>query len=308
MNHESQDRKARIAKIKRYKQLKRLQQCRRKTRLNIVAAKMLTYASVPVLSLSPSLDNGSLAEARGYNNEETIIATDKVVDIKHLQTVALNNYDISTAVNNIVANDGAEFLAQLNRRFSDISSRPKGRERKAYTSELYGNINYCNMAVVQTLKDTDTDYLADFLNNLQNPALCQSFIKYIKQTHPDCIRYADDISRTELKKGDILVMNVSRRNQSSAITSSGKHTVTYDGEDLISFNSESRYKPSHESGHIINMDKIREKELRRKLQTMSKTEAVFYLISLENKTQLAQSKTKVLSPQILAQNVSIGGR
>ena len=62
------------------------------------------------------------------------------------------------------------------------------------------------MAVVQTLKDTDTDYLADFLNNLQNPALCQSFIKYIKQTHPDCIRYADDISRTELKKGDILVM------------------------------------------------------------------------------------------------------
>ena len=302
---ENQDRKSRIARIKRYKQLKRLQQCRRKTRLNIVAAKMLTYAAVPVLSLTPTIDNGGLAEARGYSSEETMITTGKLAGIKHLQTVALNNYDITTAINNIAGNDGDDFLTRLNHRFSDISSRPKGSQRKAYTAELFGNINYCNMAVVQTLKDADTDYLNDFLNNIQNPALCQGFVEYVEHTHPDCIRYVNDISKTGLKKGDILVMDVNRRSPTGAVTSSGKHTVTYDGKELISFNSESRYKPKHESAYIINMDQIRKKELRRKVQSMDKSEAVFYLVSLENKAQLAQSKTKVLSPQILAQNLPL---
>ena len=105
MQSEDANRKARIAKIKHYKKLKRLQQCRRKTRLNIVAAKMLTYASVPALSMIPLVDGGS-AEARSYGTDETVISLDNSVDNLHLKSVALNNFDISTAVNNIVANDG----------------------------------------------------------------------------------------------------------------------------------------------------------------------------------------------------------
>ena len=303
MQSEDANRKARIAKIKHYKKLKRLQQCRRKTRLNIVAAKMLTYASVPALSMIPLVDGGS-AEARSYGTNATVISLDNSVDNLHLKSVALNNFEISTAVNNIVANDGEDFLQHLNRQFADISRHTKGAERKAYTNSLFGNINYCNAAVIKALKAAEVDYMENFLNNLQNPACCKSFIDYVKQTHPDCIKYVDNISRAHLKRGDVLVLENIRRHSSGAITSSGRHTVTFDGNELISFNSESRYKPGMESAHIINMDKIRQKELKNKLQNMDKVNAVFYLITLENKSQLAQSKTKALIPQLLAQNIS----
>lgn len=303
MQAEDTDRKARIAKIKHYKKLKRLQQCRRKTRLNMIAAKMLTYASVPALSMI-SLADGSTAEARSYSADAAVISIDdNNVDNLHLKSVALSNFDIGTAVNNIVANDGEEFLQHLNRQFADISRHTKGAERKAYTNSLFGNINYCNAAVIKALKAAEVDYMTDFLNNLQNPARCQSFIDYVKQTHPDCIKYVKNISRADLKRGDVLVLENIRRQTSGAITSSGRHTVTFDGEELISFNSESRYKPGMESAHIINMDKIRHKELKNKLQNMDKVNAVFYLITLENKSQLAHSKTKAASPQLLAQNM-----
>ena len=46
-------RKAKIARIKRYKQLRRIRNYKNKTRVNLAAARFLTYASLPAFSAFP---------------------------------------------------------------------------------------------------------------------------------------------------------------------------------------------------------------------------------------------------------------
>ena len=299
------EKKARIARIKRYKKLKRIQSCRRRTKLNMTAAKMLTYASVPALAMFPSGDGG-VAEARGYGNSEIVISAD-AGNFNHLQSVAVNHYNIDTAINNIVSNDGERFMEKLNSQYREISSHPRGTKRKNYVKTLFGDINYCNMAVIRALHNAGADYMRDFLNNLENPARCSSLIEYVNKTHPDCIVFVPNIRKASLKRGDVLIMDVARRD-SPAVSHSGKHTVTFDGAELVSFNSESRYRPGTESGHIIDLEKIRKKELRNKISHMTKAGAVFYLMAQENRGHLEQEKTKPLPSWLLAQNQTGSGR
>ena len=91
-----------------------------------------------------------------------------------------------------------------------------------------------------------------------------------------------------MHKGDIVVTQVPRGRTARGNTATGNHTVTYEGEKFLSFNSESKYDVSGK-GYIISMNKIREKALEEKIKGMSKQETVSYLVGLyakkDNKTQ-----------------------
>ena len=289
-----EEKKARLARIKRYKKIKRIQSCRQKARINAVAAKMLTYASIPGLGLLP-ISSAGVANA-GYVGSNTEISASVESDNpndRHLVAL-INRYDIKTAVKDIVQENNEEFLAEINRQYAEIES--KGHP---YAKKLFGNINYCNMAVFRALKKSQPDYMEKFLNNIENPAACENFRKYIASVHPDCIKFEKNLRGDKVKKGDILILTNQPR-RGTAVTTSGKHTVTFDGERLISFNSESKYELRNESGYVIDMQQIREKELNRKLEEMSRSEAVFYLMNLTKRSQLAESKTRVISPQEFA--------
>ena len=287
MTAEEEARKAKIARIKRYKQIRKIRNYRRKAQLNTVAAKMLAYASIPAFACAP-------AAASGGSFVDGVVAAvtadiSEVNDSRHMFSTIISHFDINTAVKEVINDANAEFVDGLNKQYNEIKS--KGRP---YARKLFGNINYCNIAVVHVLKQTSPDYMEDFLNNLENPALCSNFVENVKKSHPDCIRYERALRPELLQKGDIVVMQVKRNNADGAKTSSGNHTVTYEGGNFISFNSESKYSVKGQ-GYVINMNKIREKELARKLAAMDRTQAVSYLIGLSARRILEGEKTKVVT-------------
>ena len=152
------------------------------------------------------------------------------------------------------------------------------------------------------MKRSEADYLQPFLSDLENPARCQSFIDYVKKTHPDCIRAFDNAKTANLKRGDIVILNVARRDE-NAVTASGKHTVTFDGKEFISFNSTKKYGVTSQSGDVIDMKKLRKKELTKRIESMPYSEAMGYLMHLvRRKSKDNNAKTYVPVLDVFAQN------
>lgn len=280
-------RRAKIARIKRYKKMKRIESYRRKVQVNAAAAKMLAYAAIPALACTPAAASNGNDIGTGVP-----VISEKMPDGNignHVLSTLVDIYDIDTAIKEVVNEDNEEFVAGLNRQYDEIKN--KGKQ---YARRLFGNINYCNMAVYRVLKETSPDYMDDFLNNMENPAACINLINHVKNNHPDCIRYEQSLSAEKINKGDIVIVKVARKNEEGAVTSTGNHTVTCEGDRFISFNSESKYNVRGR-GYVISMNKIREKELSRKLASMDRTAAVSYLVGLSSRRQLAAEKTKVLT-------------
>ena len=269
------DKAALIAKIKRYKQYKRIERFKRQTKINLMVAKFLTFASIPALTACPSTE---------INGRNTISVSEMIYSNQNPITnmASRGRFDVDTAADIVAEMDGEVFLKNLNAEHAKITSRPAGKQRNSYIKETFGNINYCNIAVIKALKSSQTDYLESYLENLSNPALCEAFIAYVKKTNPDCIRSVSNMKTANLKRGDIAILNVKRRN-SYAQTSTGRHTVTYDGKEFISFNSTKKYPVTADSGDVIDMEKLRRTELSKKLETMSQTAAMTYLMHLSNR-------------------------
>lgn len=286
--------KNKIAKIKHYKKIKKIQSYRRKVQINVVAAKFMTYASIPALGLMPFTSAG-IAEAH-YSTTEIIMGNDSKSD--YLQKMLIKNFDVESAIKTVVDYDNEKFINVLNRQFEEITEKAP-QKRRQYTKSLFGGGNYCNMAVVRAMKLANADYLNDFIDNIKNPALCDDFVKYVKKTHPDCINFKKKITKDDVKKGDIIVMKV-LRNKDAYVSETGNHTVTYEGDKIISFNSEGKYDLKGEGGFVIDLPQIREKELQSKVANMAKDEAVLYLMSMTNHHLLAEQKTKVLTPEQFA--------
>lgn len=279
-----------IAQIKRYKKLKVIQRYRRQTKINILAAKFFTYASIPALTACPSVQmsaHNSLGASTEISSEEAS---------------SFDKFGLDNAVKYVADIDGEIFLQELNKQHDAITSKPSGQQREAYIRSLYGNINYCNLAVIKAMKRSEADYLQPFLSDLENPARCQSFIDYVKKTHPDCIRAFDNAKTANLKRGDIVILNVARRDE-NAVSASGKHTVTFDGNEFISFNSTKKYGVTTQSGDVIDMSKLRKKELVKHIESMSYSEAMVYLMRLSQRHNDA-IKTKNIQafPQLFTQN------
>ncbi len=284
----------RLARIRRYRQMKKIKNYRRNVQINAIAAKMLAYISVPAVFCSPAQASDESSGNLGNTFPKTEISFDEGLK-RHMFLTIVGRYNIDTAVQNIVSSENEEFLKALNRQYDDIKS--KGAGRRDYTRSLFGPGNYCNMAVIRVLKQTGDDYMNGFLNNLNNPALCEAFISYVKKAHPDCIRYEAALTAGKLKKGDIVVTRVARNDKNGARTLTGNHTVTFDGEKFVSFNSESKYNVSGR-GFVIDINKIREKELSGKIKSMKKEEAVAYLLNLsaKYKDKKQEKETPFLSP------------
>ena len=280
-----------IAQIKRYKKLKKIQRYQRQTKINILAAKFFTYASIPALTACPSVHS----VAHNDINSSFEISSEMIGN-------KINNFGIDNAVKYVADIDGEIFLNELNRQHDAITSKPAGQARDSYIRSLYGNINYCNLAVITAMKRSEADYLQPFLSDLENPARCQSFIDYVKKTHPDCIRAFDNAKTANLKRGDIVILNVARRDE-NAVTASGKHTVTFDGKEFISFNSTKKYGVTSQSGDVIDMKKLRKKELTKRIEAMSYSEAMGYLMHLvQRKSKDNNAKTYVPALDVFAQN------
>ena len=264
-----------IARIKRYKQYKRIERFKRQTKINLMVAKFLTFASIPALTACPSTE---------IDGKNTLSLSSMAYDSQNPVTnmAEKGSFDITTAAKLVAEMDGEVFLKNLNAEHTAITSRPAGKLRNTYIKETFGDINYCNMAVIKALKSSQTDYLENYLENLSNPALCEAFVTYVKKTNPDCIRSVSNMQTADLKRGDIIVLRVKRKN-SYAQTSTGRHTVTYDGKEFISFNSTKKYPVTADSGDIIDMEKLRRAELNKKLETMSQTAAMTYLMHLSNR-------------------------
>ena len=280
-----------IAQIKRYKKIRKIQRYQRQTKINILAAKFFTYASIPALTACPSVHS----VAHNDVNSSFEISSE-------MKESAVSSFSVERAVKYVADLDGEIFLTELNRQHDAITSKPAGKVRDSYIKSLYGNINYCNLAVIKTMKHSEADYLQPFLAALENPARCQSFIDYVKKTHPDCIRSFENAKTANLKRGDIVILNVAR-GDADAVTSSGKHTVTFDGKEFISFNSTKKYGVTAQSGDVVDMQKLRKKELNKKVQAMSYSEAMTYLMHLvQRKNKDNNVKTYVPSLNVFARN------
>ena len=282
MNVKEAERRAKIAKIRMYRKIKQIKEYRRKLEINALAAKMLTYISIPAFAACTPLT----AAENTLTDGSLGFTTSHDLKTYSMMLTLMGKYDVKTAVQDIVQKDNEEFLQALHDQYNDIKS--KGAGRRAYVQSLFGNINYCNMAVIRVLKQTSSDYMNQFLEEMENPALCSAFVSYVQKNYPDCIRYESSLSADKLHKGDIVVTQVPRGRTTRGNTATGNHTVTYEGEKFLSFNSESKYDVSGK-GYIINMNKIREKALEEKIKGMSKQETVSYLVGLyakkDNKTQ-----------------------
>lgn len=284
MNVKEAERRAKIAKIRMYRKIKQIKEYRRKLEINALAAKMLTYISIPAFAACAPLTAAESNVADDYLG----FSTSRNLNHSSMMLTLMGKYDVKAAVKDIVQKDNEEFLQALNEQYQDIKS--KGSSKKAYVQSLFGNINYCNMAVMRVLKQTSSDYMKQFLEEMENPALCSAFIKYVQNNYPDCIHYEGNLSADKLHKGDIVVTQVQRGRTSRGNTATGNHTVTYEGEKFLSFNSESKYEVSGK-GYVIRMNKIREKALVEKIKGMNKQETVSYLISLYQKNnEKIQSK------------------
>lgn len=287
--------KEKIAQIKRYKKLKKIQRYQRQTKINILAAKFFTCASIPALTACPSV---SATAHNSFDNVHEISS--------EMAENYTGNFEINKAVKYVADIDGEIFLNELNKQHEDIVSKPSGRQRDAYVKSLFGDVNYCNLAVVTALKRVDADYLQKYLDNLDNPARCQSFIDYVKKTHPDCIRSFKNAKEAGLKRGDIVILNVARGN-ADAITASGKHTVTFDGKEFISFNSTKRYGVTSQSGDVIDMKKLSFKELSKYIESMSYSEAMTYLMHLSQRLN-NNSGNKTYAPSLNVFAYGKGGK
>lgn len=283
--------KVKIAQLKRYKKIKKIQRYQRQTKINILAAKFFTYASIPALTACPSVHSVAHNDINSSFEISSVLTEDKLYD-----------FGLDNAVKYVADIDGEIFLNELNRQYDAITSKPAGKVRDSYIRSLYGNINYCNLAVITAMKRSEADYLQPFLSDLENPARCQSFLDYVKKTHPDCIQAFDNAKTANLKRGDIVILNVPRRDE-NAVTASGKHTVTFDGKEFISFNSTKKYGVTTQSGDVIDMKKLRKKELAKRIESMPYSEAMGYLLHLvQRRHNQFQIKTYVPSIDVFAQN------
>ena len=293
-------RKAKIARIKRYKQLRRIRNYKNKTRVNLAAARFLTYASLPAFSAFPVNTADAVVPP-------VVASSSSLENRMPFLTEDLASFDVSGTIRDIAAKEKEHFVNTLDRQLNDILAHADDSARKKYVQRLFGNINYCNLAVYRALKLSASDYMHPYLDDIQNPAACQNFIDYIQKTHPDCISFEKNINPLKIERGDIVVLKVSRRDE-NARTVSGNHTVTFDGRRAISFNRDKRYNIGGASGYVIKTQKICEKELTKKVEGMSKIEALFYLKQLASHDNAVRmqyyTEAKTAPETLFLQNLS----
>lgn len=284
MNGVDLSRAERIERIKRYKQLKKIERCKKIARVNLLAFKFLTFAAIPSLTACPATMSGTNSPT---SNDYAYLKENQLAGM-----LSSGDFSLDDAISLVAEIDGELFLRELNAQHDSITSLPKGKDRNAYIQSLFGNINYCNIAVIKALKASEADYFQEYLNNISNPALCEAFVNYVRKTNPDCIRAVKNMKTADLKRGDVVVLHVKRRSP-NAVTSSGRHTVTYDGKEFISFNSTTRYQVTSEAGDVIDMQKLRQKELQKKVKNMTHTQALSYLIHISKRVETSErNKTK----------------
>ena len=109
MNIKEAERKAKIARIRMYRKIRQIKAYRRKVEINALAAKMLTYISIPAFAACTPLT----AAENTLTDGSLGFTTSHDLKTYSMMLTLMGKYDVKTEVQDIVQKYNEEFLHAL---------------------------------------------------------------------------------------------------------------------------------------------------------------------------------------------------